>query len=113
MCNLHLGANDHLPRPAAATAARLPRSAAVAALPLSAAVAPLPLSAAALENLESLGYSEMTPVQAGALPLALAGLLIVIYVSYAAVKMCRWGVHDSFVYSSHLSALIAVMIIAM
>ena len=33
----------------------------------------LPLSAAALANLEQLGYLGMTPVQAAALPIALAG----------------------------------------
>lgn len=33
----------------------------------------LPLSAALLENLDSLGYSEMTPIQASSLPLMLSG----------------------------------------
>ena len=33
----------------------------------------LPLAGAVLANLEQLGYARMTPVQAAALPLALAG----------------------------------------
>src|SRR5215469_11188604 len=33
----------------------------------------LPLSQAALANLTQLGYTEMTPIQAASLPLALAG----------------------------------------
>ncbi len=37
------------------------------------AFATLPLSAAMLANLERLGYAQMTPIQAAALPLALAG----------------------------------------
>ncbi|MDC8784321.1 ATP-dependent RNA helicase DbpA [Roseateles koreensis] len=37
------------------------------------AFAALPLSAAMLTNLEQLGYSQMTPIQAAALPLALEG----------------------------------------
>jgi ATP-independent RNA helicase DbpA len=33
----------------------------------------LPISPAQMANLESLGYAKMTPIQAGSLPLVLAG----------------------------------------
>jgi ATP-dependent RNA helicase DbpA len=48
-------------------------SGATPATPTGPAFAQLPLSAATLANLQTLGYLAMTPIQAAALPLALAG----------------------------------------
>jgi len=48
-----------------------------------------------------------------ALPLALLGILATVYFGYAGVKMARWGIHQPHVYQSHLSALIAIFMVAM
>ena len=44
-----------------------------AAIPASRRFSSLPLNPALLDNLQQLGYTEMTPIQAAALPLALSG----------------------------------------
>jgi ATP-independent RNA helicase DbpA len=53
--------------------------------------ATLPLGAATLQNLESLGYTSMTPIQAASLPLALAGKDLIAQAKTGSGKTAAFG----------------------
>ncbi|HEX7762850.1 MAG TPA: DEAD/DEAH box helicase, partial [Cellvibrio sp.] len=52
----------------------------------------LPLSADMLANLESLGYSEMTPIQAQSLPLVLGGRDVIAKAKTGSGKTAAFGI---------------------
>jgi len=52
----------------------------------------LPLSAAMLANLESLGYSEMTPIQAQSLPVMLKGMDLIAQAKTGSGKTAAFGI---------------------
>ena len=56
------------------------------------AFASLPLSAAMLANLESLGYSEMTPIQAQSLPVMLKGMDLIAQAKTGSGKTAAFGI---------------------
>ena len=56
------------------------------------AFASLPLSAAMLANLESLGYAEMTPIQAQSLPVILKGMDLIAQAKTGSGKTAAFGI---------------------
>ena len=52
----------------------------------------LPISAAQIANLESLGYAKMTPIQAGSLPLVLAGKDLIARAKTGSGKTAAFGI---------------------
>ena len=52
----------------------------------------LPLSAAMLANLESLGYAQMTPIQAQALPVILKGMDLIAQAKTGSGKTAAFGI---------------------
>ena len=52
----------------------------------------LPLSAAMLANLESLGYTEMTPIQAQSLPVMLKGMDLIAQAKTGSGKTAAFGI---------------------
>ncbi len=52
----------------------------------------LPLSAAMLANLESLGYAEMTPIQAQSLPVILKGMDLIAQAKTGSGKTAAFGI---------------------
>nr|MBF0681299.1 ATP-dependent RNA helicase DbpA [Pseudomonas sp.] len=58
----------------------------------STAFSSLPLSAAMLANLESLGYSEMTPIQAQSLPIMLKGMDLIAQAKTGSGKTAAFGI---------------------
>lgn len=58
----------------------------------SSAFATLPLSAATLANLDALGYTEMTPIQAQALPVMLKGMDLIAQAKTGSGKTAAFGI---------------------
>ena len=52
----------------------------------------LPISPAQMANLESLGYAKMTPIQAGSLPLVLAGKDLIARAKTGSGKTAAFGI---------------------
>ena len=58
----------------------------------SSAFATLPLSAATLANLDALGYTEMTPIQAQSLPVMLKGKDLIAQAKTGSGKTAAFGI---------------------
>ncbi|HEY7885812.1 MAG TPA: DEAD/DEAH box helicase, partial [Cellvibrionaceae bacterium] len=56
------------------------------------AFASLPLDTAMLDNLESLGYTQMTPIQAASLPLMLTGRDVIAKAKTGSGKTAAFGI---------------------